>query len=233
MPMLRAIIFDFDGLIVDTETPALQAWQEVYASYGEVLDPASWAPNIGTNDSFFDPYEELAARVGGASLPLDDVRDRYVARRDRLVGAQPVLPGVRDLLAGARERGMGLGVASSSSRAWVLGHLERLGLVRHFDAIRCRDDVERAKPDPELYRSALQALGVSASEAAALEDSPAGVLAAVRAGVYCVAVPNPLTRVLALEEADLRLDSLADLPLETLARVVADRASTGGAADGS
>ena len=92
----------------------------------------------------------------------------------------------------------------------------RLGLMEHFDAIKCANDVTNVKPDPELYLIALVALKVRASEAIALEDSPNGILAAKRAGLFCVAVPNPITVQLSLDHADLRLDSLAELPLEKL-----------------
>ena len=116
----------------------------------------------------------------------------------------------------ARRLGLGLGVASSSDRRWVEGHLERLGLHAHFDVIRCADDVPRVKPDPALYRAVLDAMGVRPEEAVALEDSPNGVLAAKRAGLACVAVPNPLTARLDLSAADLRVASLAELSLPEL-----------------
>jgi HAD superfamily hydrolase (TIGR01509 family) len=111
---------------------------------------------------------------------------------------------------------MRLAVASSSPRSWVGGHLERLGIIDHFDHLRCADDVRQVKPDPELYLAALAALGVAAHEAIALEDSPNGVLAAKRAGLFCVAVPNSLTRQMPLDHADRLVDSLADLPLQDL-----------------
>jgi beta-phosphoglucomutase-like phosphatase (HAD superfamily) len=111
-------------------------------------------------------------------------------------------------------------VASSSSVGWVDGHLRRLGLRDAFAVVRCAGDVPRVKPDPALYLSVLEATGIPAAEALALEDSPNGVLAAKRAGLACVAVPNPLTARLDLGAADLRLGSLAELPLsELLARL--------------
>ena len=142
------------------------------------------------------------------------------ARRRRchaeLVAAQPLLPGVLDYIAAAGRLGLRLGVASSSSRDWVVGHLTRLGLDRHFAAVICADDVARTKPDPALYLAALAALDLRPEEAVALEDSPNGIAAAKAAGIFCVAVPNPLTRRLSLAAADLQLASLADLPLDRL-----------------
>ena len=109
--------------------------------------------------------------------------------------------------------GLKVGLASSSTSDWVRGHLDRLGILESFDCIRCRDHVANAKPEPDLYLSVLECLGVSASEAIAIEDSPNGVLAAKRAGLRCVAIPNSITGQLDLSQADLVLDSLADVTL--------------------
>ena len=141
---------------------------------------------------------------------------RHRARTDALIATQPVLPGVRQYLDEARRLGLRLGVASSSSRAWVEGHLTRLGLREHFEVVRCAEDVSRVKPDPALYLAVLEATGVAAHQAVALEDSPNGVRAAKRAGMTCIAVPNPLTARLDLAAADLTLGSLADVPLVDL-----------------
>ena len=210
----RALIFDFDGLILDTETPEFQAWTEIYEDHGVQLDFETWAVCIGTAGTF-DPYDELERRLGG---PIDrgSIRTRRRRRNQELLDVESVRPGVLDYVTEARERGMRLAVASSSPLSWVGGHLERLGIMSLFDHVRTADDVRQVKPDPELYLTALAALGVEAGEAIALEDSPNGVLAAKRAGLYCVAVPNALTRRLTFEHADLRVDSLGDLPLQRL-----------------
>ena len=125
-----------------------------------------------------------------------------------------MLPGVESWIFAAKQRGFKLGVASSSTSEWVEPHLIRLGLREEFDCLRCADHVKRAKPDPELYVSVLAGLGVEAQEAVAIEDSPNGIMAAKRAGVFCIAVPNSVTTSLDLSQADLRLSSLADLSLE-------------------
>jgi HAD superfamily hydrolase (TIGR01509 family) len=142
---------------------------------------------------------------------------------DALIAAAAVLPGVHDYIADARRLGLQLGVASSSSRAWVSGHLARLELHQHFVCIACRDDVPRTKPDPALYHAALAALGVRPEEAIALEDSPNGILAAKRAGLFCVAVPNALTCQLPLHQADLQIPSLAAFPLPRLLHTIHSR----------
>jgi HAD superfamily hydrolase (TIGR01509 family) len=218
---IKALIFDFDGLIVDTELPDYQSWQETYESVGCSLPLAVWSATIGT-DGVFDPYDELARQLG---RPIDraEIRARRRARFAELMQKQTVLPGVEQYIADAKARSMTIGVASSSSRSWVATYLKRFGLIHHFDCVKCADDVDLVKPDPALYVAALHSLGVQPHEAIAFEDSPNGVLAATRAGIYCVAVPNQLTRRLALEAANVRLASLAELRLDELLAHVGQR----------
>ncbi len=216
--MIRAIVFDFDGLILDTELPEFQSWQTIYQAHECTLPLAVWATCIGTTEAF-DPYAYLEEQLGRA-VDREAVQLRQRQQCDALIAAQAVLPGVHDYIADARRLDLQLGVASSSSRAWVHGHLTRLELHQHFVCIACRDDGPRTKPDPALYQAALAALGVRPEEAIALEDSPNGILAAKRAGLFCVAVPNVLTRQLPLDHADLQIPSLAALPLSELLRTI-------------
>lgn len=197
--------------------PTFQTWSEIYLHYGGSISLAEWLPLIGTGTSSspFDIYEYLERQVGH---PLDrnEIRLKRVARYAELVIEQPIMPGVEEYLLEAQRLGLKLGVASSSSRQWVVGNLSRLGLVDYFETIVCSDDVARTKPDPELYLSAITRLNVEAHEALALEDSPNGSFAAKSAGLYCVAVPGPLTNQLNFDHVDLRVNSLTDMPLEKL-----------------
>jgi beta-phosphoglucomutase-like phosphatase (HAD superfamily) len=133
-----------------------------------------------------------------------------------MILAQQVLPGILQCIDDAGVLGLKLGVASSSTRDWVSGHLERLGILSRFDCVRCRDDVNNAKPAPDLYLAVLDCLGVSPSDAVAIEDSPNGVMAAKQAGMRCVAIPNSITATLDLSQADVLLRSLSDVPLRDL-----------------
>jgi HAD superfamily hydrolase (TIGR01509 family) len=216
---VKLLVFDFDGLILDTEVPDFQCWQEIYDAHGTQLDLETYAHCIGTVNAF-DAWEHLARQIG-RPLDLSALKPRRQARMQELIAAQEVRPGVLAYLDEAGALGLKLGVASSSSRQWVGGHLTRFGLLDRFHAIRCSDDVERVKPDPALYRSVCELLGVEPAHALAFEDSPNGILAAKRAGMTCVAVPNPLTARLDLSGADLRLDSLAEVPLSELLRRLA------------
>jgi len=212
--LIRALIFDFDGLILETEEPIYRSWKEVYGAHGVALPFEEWVKTVGSSNQEFHPQRYLEERLGVA-LP-QDVLDRRIARRVELVMAEPLRPGVVDLATAARAAGLKVAVASSSSRDWVKGHLERLGIAELFDCLRARDDVEHVKPEPDLYLASLDCLGVAAPEAVAIEDSPNGVIAAKRAGLRCVAVPNRITAGLDLSQADLRLSSLADVTLPEL-----------------
>ena len=211
---MRGLIFDFDGLILDTELPTFQTWQEVYQAHGCSLPLSSYETCIGSS-GLFDPHEYLETQLG-RSLDREAIRSQRRQRYIEMTEGQSVLPGVRGYVTDAKRLGLKLGVASSSPREWVVGHLSELGLREYFDCIKCVDDVTRAKPDPELYELVLDGLDLGADQVIALEDSPNGVLAAKRAGIFCVAVPNPVTRQLSLDHADLQLTSLADFPLEKL-----------------
>jgi HAD superfamily hydrolase (TIGR01509 family) len=213
--MIRALIFDFDGLILETEEPTYQSWQEVYQSFGHSLPFSTWSTVVGTTRGIFNPRLELQKLVN-ENIDWEQVETRREASEYALILGQPLLPGVEQYLSDARRLGLKIGLASNSPNPWVYGHLTRLGLVDYFDCIYTSDDVQNIKPDPELYLSVLRGLEVQAKAAFALEDSPIGVRAAKAAGLYCVAVPNILTRQLDLTQADIRLDSLAEMPLEEL-----------------
>jgi HAD superfamily hydrolase (TIGR01509 family) len=213
---VRGLLFDFDGLLLDTETPSRRAFEDLYRDHGHELPHDRWSTVIGTIGAEFEPYAHLEELVG-AELDRDVLDARRRAREYALSDLEELRPGIEDYLAEADRRGLVRAIVSSSSRDWVDRHLGRLGRANGWRAIVTADgDTERAKPRPTLYLEALDAIGVTAAEAIAFEDSPNGVRAAKAAGLFCVAIPNPATQTLALDHADLVLDSLADLPLSDL-----------------
>jgi HAD superfamily hydrolase (TIGR01509 family) len=205
---LRALLLDFDGLVVDTETTDFESWRLVYEEHGAVLPRDRWVAIIGSDGSGFEPFEHLCELVGEA-LDEEDVGRRRRAHRERLFEALSPLPGIPDWMSDARETGLALGIVSSSPGWWVEEHLERVALRDYVDFTKTRDDVSRVKPHPDLYLEALAHTGARAHEALAVEDSPNGVAAAKAAGLFVVAVPGPMTRGLDFAAADLVLDSLA------------------------
>ena len=126
--MPGAIIFDFDGVILDTETPEFQSWQEVFAEHGRVLTVEVWAQAIGAGRSAFDIYGHLESLVG-ATIDADAIRIVRRPRNDFLLATQAILPGVELWIGAARRLGLKLGVASSSTSEWVEAHLIRLGIA--------------------------------------------------------------------------------------------------------
>jgi HAD superfamily hydrolase (TIGR01509 family) len=219
MPV-RAFLFDFDGLILDTELASRAGWQQLYREHGHELPTDLWATLVGTTHAPWDPMAHLEELVG-EPLEREALNERRYAHEIALIEAEELRPGITEYLTAARQHGLKRAIVSSSTRRWVDMHLERLEEAAGWDAICTADrDPARAKPAPVLYLEALDLLDVTAGEAVAFEDSPHGVRAAKAAGVYCVAVPNEVTRELGLAEAgaDIVLDSLADLPPETLFR---------------
>ena len=220
LPLLRAILFDFDGLILDTEYPYYDSWREVYASYGLTLALPDWAALIGKGAAVLarTPYEDIENRVGRA-LDHDIIRAERRAAFDSLMARETVLPVVEALITDAQQHNLLLAVASSSPRDWVKGYLDRLGLSECFHTVCCGDEVEQTKPAPDLYLAALRFLGISAEEAVALEDSAHGIAAAKATGLLCVAVPNRITLTTDLSGADIQVGSLKDLSVERLIRI--------------
>ncbi len=221
--MMRALIFDFDGLILDTETPEMEVWQAIYREYGHELPVDEWAKTVGGfGISTFNPAQHLAELTG---QDAEELVAYYRQKVDPILQSLPVRPGVQALLEQAAGRGVLRAVASSSSHQWVDTHLARLGLLHYFDWIVCSEDVPpgRTKPNPDLYLVAVERLGVPRETIVVFEDSQNGVRAARAAGLFVVAVPNPLTQRLGVDGADYVLPSLAEISLERLERLLAGR----------
>ena len=215
---IKALIFDFDGLILDTESPDVHAWESIYAEYGFPFPLDAWAQIIGgTGAASFNAATHLQSLLSDP-LDLEELQKRQTHLSHSLVAEQSLMPGVQDYLHGAKRLGLKLAIASSSSHAWVDRHARRLGIFDDFDRVICADDVGigRTKPHPDLFLKALDELGVRKDEAIVFEDSPNGVRAAHAAGVFVVAVPNSVTSLLTIENANLTLTSLADLSLSDL-----------------
>ena len=219
---VEAIVFDFDGVIIDTETPDFTTWEEEFRAHGVELSRNLWSGYIGAGVGSFDIYSHLEELTGRA-LDRDEVGPRRRGRYLEAVNANPLLPGMMDYLSTARRLGLKVAIASNSSRDWVEGHVERRGLEGYFDAIRTRDDVEAVKPAPDVYLAAVDAVGAPPERAVAVEDSPTGAAAAVAAGLFCVAVPNGMTEGMEFARYDLRLSSLAEMALPDLLELVSSR----------
>jgi HAD superfamily hydrolase (TIGR01509 family) len=212
---IKALIFDFDGLILETETPAYQSWAEIYREHGHELPRDRWMEYIGREAGWFDALTHLESLVP-PPFDRDAVRTRREKRRAELLAELDVMAGVRDYVAEGRRLGLRLAIASSSPANYVRTHLGRVNLTDDWDAVVCREDAPRAKPAPDLYLRAVELLGVAPDEALAFEDSPNGITAAKEAGLWVVAVPNELTALGDLSRADCRVSTCAEIPLVEL-----------------
>jgi HAD superfamily hydrolase (TIGR01509 family) len=213
---VRAFLFDFDGLLVDTETASRAGWEWLYRRHGQELPPELWAQLVGTIGHEWDPMTHLE-KLAGEPLDREELNELRRAHELTLLEAEELRPGIAEYLVTAQRRGLKRAIVSSSSRRWVDMHLLRLERAVGWDAVLTADgDPARAKPNPTMYLEALDLLGVSSSEAVVFEDSPNGVRAAKAAGIFVVAVPNSVTRDYGLDEADLVVESLAQLPPDEL-----------------
>jgi HAD superfamily hydrolase (TIGR01509 family) len=213
---ISGLLFDFDGLLIDTETPSRLAYEELYREHGHELPLDKWATLVGTIGADWNPDTHLEKLVG---TPLDQVAlaERRRARELELCDLEDLRPGIADYLDDAERHGLKTAIVSSSTTDWIERHLRRLDRSHGWDAIvAANGDVERAKPNPDLYQEALSLLGLQPSEGIAFEDSVNGIRAAKSAGLFVVAVPNPITETFALDAADLLLGSLDELPLDDL-----------------
>ncbi len=211
----RAIIFDFDGLIADTELADLVSWQETFREFGQDLDPVFLDASIGAKAGALDPIAELI-RLAGRDLDRERVRLRKAWYMMRQIEVLKPLPGVVELIADARTQGIKTAIASNSSQTWVFMLLSQFGLLEQFDTVATSNEVTHAKPHPELYLLALKKLGLHSAEAVAIEDSPHGITAARAANLSVLAVPNPRTSRLDLSAASAKVASLREISLTQL-----------------
>lgn len=220
--MPEALIFDFDGLILDTEVPVFEAWRENYRAHGHELPLEIYVGCVGSDFAGFDPKQHLESLV---EEPIDwDHWDdwRAATAREHTNRLEP-FPGVVEILTEAADRGIPCVVASSSPRSWVEGHLDRLDLLGHFHSTRCLDDVSRPKPAPELFLAAAEAAAVPVHAALVLEDSLNGLRAALAADIDCVIIPNEVTELLSFEGAAAVVPTLAGISIDHLVELKAQR----------
>ncbi|WP_273940675.1 HAD family hydrolase [Kutzneria chonburiensis] len=208
-----AVLYDFDGLLIDSETAGLISWTEVYESFGHSIDRDHWLAETLAGRGPCMPKEQLAALVT-ETIDWDTVEALRLKRRDELLVLRP---GVREHLAQAEELGALTGIVSNAPDWWISQRLAAVGLEEsRFDVVITKSAGLAKKPAPDAYLAALDKLGATAAEAIAFEDSPIGIRAARQAGIRCVAVPNAVTENFDLTIADLVLDRIDAVPLAEL-----------------
>ncbi len=216
--MIKAVVFDCDGLLVDTESGWYEAYKEVLTSYGFEMPLREFAVSIGGDES---PLVRFVRENNIDTLDIAIVAEEIRQLYEKKMAHPTLLPGVERYLEAAQANGLRIALASSSDREWVEGYTRKLGIFDFFEVIKTGDQVEKVKPDPALYREAVTALGVLPSEAVAFEDSLNGLNAALAAGLHCVVVPNPMTSHFNFRGHAMRLNSMEEMPLEQVLASIA------------
>ncbi len=214
---IEAVIFDFDGIVLDSETPEYESHRRIYERCGVTLTIDEWCGVIGTWSEGHDEqwFTRLCQRSAGAPA-----RDSYFEERrrifDEIVPGSP-MRGIDELLARLREGGIPTAIASSAPARWVVHAVERIGVRPLFDAVVTGDEVARRKPAPDVYLEAARRLGVDPARSVAIEDSGPGITAARAAGLKTIAIPHWLTERHDLSGADLQVAHAGELTLARLA----------------
>jgi len=207
---IKAVVFDFDGVCIDTETARFRSWQQIYASYGFDLPLDEWIKNIGRATYESDPFPYLE-KLAGEPLDREAIHKRHQRAEVEIANGLPLQPGLVERLEEAAELGISCAIASSSSYRWVGGHLDYRSIIRYFRVIICREDTERHKPDPQPYATAVSRLDIAPVNAVAVEDSAPGIASANAAGLFTVAVPCPMTMTMDFSAAGRRVTSLKEI----------------------
>lgn len=211
---MKAVIFDFDGTIIDTETQWYYLFKEVlYEAYGFQLPLEEFAKVIGTTDEVL--YKYIHSQVD-KPVNREAIEEEVNTRFQRKTDVLELREGIEDLILEAKSLQLKLGIATSSSRAWVQKFLEQFEIIDQFSVIKTKEDVEKVKPDPALYVKTVEEMGIHAKEAIAIEDSVNGTLAAINAGLTCVVVPNEVTNKLIFHEKAKLYQSFSEFSLEQL-----------------
>jgi len=215
--LIKAVIFDFDGLILDTEYALYDAFCQLLQVGTDQLPIQEYATYIGSDGK--ELYNYILSKSNG-ELSLEEVIEKSdILHRENL--KKPVArEGVEDYLVAAKQKGLKIALATSSNREWASHFLTKLGFINYFDILSTKDDVENVKPDPAVYQNAIKQLGVLPEEVIAFEDSGNGTKAAVAAGANCVIVPNAITENLPFTGHKLRLSSMTEMSFaDVLAKI--------------
>lgn len=212
---IKGIIFDFDGLIIDTESPEFKAWKELFRSYNVEFPMNIYWKLIGHSWDDTELIEFLGSKLD-ATLDYKKIYTEFKQQKTLLIDQQPLRDGVLDYLQSARKMGIKIGLASSAIRDWVDYHLKKHKIYHYFNCIKTREDVSKPKPDPDLFSSAVECIGIEPHEAIAFEDSYNGVVSAKKAGLFTVVVPNSVTKISDFKMADYKMEQLSDMPLDRL-----------------
>lgn len=185
---IRAVVLDLDGLMVDSETIAIEMWREFLASFGKALSDDEYHQMIG-----MEPREtsHFVRQRTGIAMEVEEILEDHRARvMDAIGGDIKPVDGLEPFIKKVKRRGLPMGVASNSGSTYVDRVLTTIGLREVFDCVITSDQVARAKPAPDIYQAAAASLKIQAERCLAIEDTPIGMKSALSAGMRCVVIPN-------------------------------------------
>lgn len=203
----QGIIFDFDGVLVDTEWAIYQSWVKLFEREGQQISIETYSPCLGAGYSHWNPAEYLES-LTGKSYNWEAETPARQAMLEADLERMGLMPGAQELLDWCHVNKIPMAVASSSSRRWVAGWLQKLGIMEMFDGVFTRTDGYPVKPDPALFLAAQNCIGVPAEQCIIIEDSENGTISAQRANIPCVAIPNRMTRFADFSRATCVMKSL-------------------------
>ena len=217
---VAGVIFDMDGVILDTEKLYGRFWQEAAIALGY---PMTHRQALGMRSLNRQAGQEKLESYFGPGISRSQVRNKRIELMDAYIAQHGVelLPGVREILTFLKQRGIATAIATSSPMERVERYLGPYGVLSKFDALCSADDVARGKPEPDIYLKAAAMIGLPPEKCLAVEDSPAGILSASRAGCMPVFVPDQDradedTKKLLYAHADSLLDLIDLLKEEQL-----------------
>ena len=214
---IKAVIFDFDGIIISSKVAEYISWRRVFGAYNCRLDIRKWIRIIDNPMGEFDPAQVLFDKCKYKDkIKIKDINTLRSNLYESLRSSLRPLPGIVDFIKQCIAKRLLVGLGSNGTHDKVSSHLMRLNIINLFNSIKCRDDVENKKPSPDIYVALLKELKLESSEVIVFEDSPPGISAAKAANLYCVAVPNKITKYLDCSEADRIIPCLKNIPLNSL-----------------
>ncbi|WP_409305979.1 HAD-IA family hydrolase [Peribacillus sp. SCS-155] len=200
--------------MIDTETVWYESYRDVILkNHGVFVDLKEYSKCSGTGNAVLIKYFQ---QITKNALDFETIQVLALERYKEKLQTPILREGVLDYLLQAKELDLKIGLASSSSRSWVVDYLEQLQILEFFDILNTRNEVTAVKPNPELYLKTLYDLTLFPNEAIAFKDSLNGLLAAKSAGIYCVTVPNPVTKHLAFETQDFTINSMREKSLKQI-----------------
>jgi HAD superfamily hydrolase (TIGR01509 family) len=214
-----AVVFDFDGTILDSETAEFESHEQLFSECGATLTVEEWCEGVG----IVTPADHWFVRLRDRAThpPID--YEQFVERRRAYFRARvrwELMPGIAELLDELTGAGVPCAVASTATGDWVTRALRDLGLATRFDAVVTGDEVEHGKPAPDVYLEAARRLGIDPRWCVAVEDSGPGLTAASAAGMKTVVIPHTLSLNHDFANADLQVSHAGELTLARLQRLI-------------